>query len=254
MLKGQGRKRRKCKVPRKFYYIPLLETLQELLRHKRLCSEIIKVSEREDGIYSSFLDGALAETHPIFSEDPTALQIILYYDDVTFTTSGATRVKLGMFYFTLGNFDATFRSRVDTISLLAIAHYEDIRKYGIDRVLTPLLEELAQLASPAGVVFNLREFYLPVRGAVVAVAADTPASNYMGGYKEGVGGALRKCRHCNTDYETMQNNFEEEKFFPRTLGQHLRQCQVLDQSEALREHHSTNYGIVINMWHVLGYK
>ena len=54
-----------------------LETLQELLRHKRLCSEIIKVSERQDGVYSSFLDGALAETHPIFSEDPTALQIIL---------------------------------------------------------------------------------------------------------------------------------------------------------------------------------
>ena len=65
----------------------------------------------------------------------------------------------------------------------------------------------------------------------------------MAGYKEGVGGALRKCRHCNTDYETMQNNFEEEKFLPRTLGQHLRQCQVLDQSETLREHHSTNYGI-----------
>ena len=99
----------------------------------------------------------------------------------------------------------------------------------------PLLElELAQLANPAGVIFNLREFYLPVRGAVVAVAADTPASNYMGGYKEGVGGALRKCCHCNTDYETMENNFEEEKFLPRTLGQHLRQCQVLDQSESLR--------------------
>ena len=65
----------------------------------------------------------------------------------------------------------------------------------------------------------------------------------MGGYNEGVGGALRKCRHCNTDYETVQNNFEEEKFLPRTLGQHLGQCQVLDQSESLRDHHSTDYGI-----------
>ena len=41
----------------------------------------------------SSLDGALAESHPIFSEDPTALQIILYYHDVTLITSCATRVK-----------------------------------------------------------------------------------------------------------------------------------------------------------------
>ena len=106
----------------------------------------------------SFLDGALAESHPIFSEDPTALQIILYYHDVTLITSCATRVKLELFYFTLGNFDATFRFLVDTISLLAIAHYEDNHNYGIDRVLTPLLKELAQLANPVSVIFNRHEF------------------------------------------------------------------------------------------------
>ena len=79
-----------------------------------------------------------------------------------------------------------------TISLLVIAHYDDIRKYGIDRVLTPLLAEVAQLAQPGGFTFNVNGIYLPLRGAVIAVAADTPASNYMVGYKEGLGDALRK--------------------------------------------------------------
>ena len=74
--------------------------------------------------------------------------------------------------------------------MLAIAHYEDIRDYGVDRVLTPLREELVQLSQPAGFLFSLDQFYLSLRGAIIAVAADTPASNYMGGYKEGVGGAL----------------------------------------------------------------
>ena len=64
----------------------------------------------------------------------------LYYDDISLTASRAKRNKLGMFYFTLGNFNATFRSRVDTISLLAVAQYEDIRSYGVDRVLTLLCE------------------------------------------------------------------------------------------------------------------
>ena len=63
----------------------------------------VKVLYGDDGVYSSFLDGALAETHPIFSEDPNALQIVLYYDD----TSSAKRIKLGMFYFTLGNLTLT---------------------------------------------------------------------------------------------------------------------------------------------------
>ena len=48
----------------------------------------------------------------------------------------------------------------------------------------------------------------------------------------------------------MRNNFEEEKFLPRALGQHFRQCQVLNQFESLQQHHSTNYGIVINRWSV----
>lgn len=233
------------KVTRKFYYIPLLETIQEFLRNSELRTEILKVKVlyNDDGVYSSFLDGALAETHPIFSQDPNALQIILYYDDISLTASRAKRNKLGMFYFTLGNFNATFRSRVDAISLLAVAQYEDIRSYGVDRVLTLLCEELDQLSQPAGFAFSLDGFYLPLRGAVVAVSADTPASNYLGGYKEGVGGALRKCRHCNTDYETMQSHFEEEDFLPRTLQQHHLQCHVIDQSENLGDHHSTNYGV-----------
>ena len=105
------------------------EDVTESLPQK--CPEIIKLKK---GRIESFWDGALAETHPIFSKDPTTLQSILYY--------GATRVKLWMFYFTFGNFDATFRFLVDTISLLAIAHYEDIRKYGIDRVLNRCLKSL----------------------------------------------------------------------------------------------------------------
>ena len=77
--------------------------------------------------------------------------------------------------------------------MLVIAHYEDIRSYGVDRVLAPLCEELKQLSQPAGFTFSPDQFYLPLRGAVVAVAADTPASNYLSGFKESVGGALRKC-------------------------------------------------------------
>ena len=35
-----------------------------------------------------------------------------------------------------------------------------------------------------------------IEGALVAFVGDTPAVNMAGGFKEGVGRALRKCRHC----------------------------------------------------------
>ena len=37
---------------------------------------------------------------------------------------------------------------------------------------------------------------LPIHGAVLCMMGDTPASNFIGGFKEGVGFALRKCRMC----------------------------------------------------------
>ena len=33
-------------------------------------------------------------------------------------------------------------------------------------------------------------------GAIVSMFGDTPASNFVAGFKEGVGFALRKCRMC----------------------------------------------------------
>lgn len=49
-----------------------------------------------------------------------------------------------------------------------------------------------------------------LRGALLAVIADTPASQLLGGYKELVGGAKRKCCHCMTDFDEMQQNFVED--------------------------------------------
>ena len=38
--------------------------------------------QRVDGIISDFCDGDVYKNHPLFSRDPRAIQILLYYDDV----------------------------------------------------------------------------------------------------------------------------------------------------------------------------
>ena len=34
------------------------------------------------------------------------------------------------------------------------------------------------------------------RGSLLLMSGDTLGSNFLGSFKEGVGGALRVCRHC----------------------------------------------------------
>lgn len=49
---------------------------------------------------------------------------------------------------------------------------------------------------PGGCSFTIGENQHTFEGTLVAFLGDTPAVNMIGGFKEGVGLALRKCRHC----------------------------------------------------------
>lgn len=75
--------------------------------------------------------------------------------------------------------------------------------------------------------------------------ADTPASNKAGGFKEGVGGARRKCRHCMAAFEDMQCLFMEEDFQLRSMENHMQQLLRMENaaSENLRGFYSKHYGI-----------
>lgn len=83
------------------YDVPLLSSLQCLLQNTsvikqvsfadhlpesfKLCnspSQIFNPHSLRGGLYGDYCDGKQFKAHPLFSIDPHALQIILYYDDV----------------------------------------------------------------------------------------------------------------------------------------------------------------------------
>ena len=51
---------------------------------------------------------------------------------------------------------------------------------------------------------QLQDQSLTLHGAVVSVCGDIPASNYIGGFKEGVAFALRKARRCLATADDMR--------------------------------------------------
>ena len=59
-----------------------------------------------------------------------------------------------------------------------------------------------------GIIVRSNDTEVRLRGALLAFLADTPAAHEMGGFKIGVGFALRKCRVCLATDETIQAKVE----------------------------------------------
>lgn len=102
----------------------------------------------KDGFLNDIIDGSLFKNHPLFSGKPSALQIILYADEIDICNplgSHALVNKLLMFYYILGNIDPKYRSKFAAIRLLAIAKADDIDKCGVDFILKKNYEDLKLL-------------------------------------------------------------------------------------------------------------
>ena len=69
-----------------------------------------------------------------------------YYVDVyLYYFHGCCLMSTGLFYYTLGNLDPVLRSSLKNIHLLCVAKYELIKKYGIEQVMTAIVEALLEL-------------------------------------------------------------------------------------------------------------
>ncbi|CAL8390571.1 unnamed protein product [Arctogadus glacialis] len=67
----------------------------------------------------------------------------------------------------------------------------------------------------------------------------------LAGFKEGVGFAYSKCRHCECSFEDMQSQFNEDAYTKRTLEKHVRLCDEIEKAntDLLRNSLRTTYGI-----------
>lgn len=231
-----------------FYYIPLIKSLEQLLSNSRIFDMINTTPQscNKDGFLYDIIDGSLFKSHPLFSTKPSALQVILYTDEIEICNplgSHTSVNKLLMVYYTLGNIDPKFRSKLAAIRLLAIAKAKDIDECGVDVVLQRIDEDLKLLYN--GVKIQTQNGGMDLFGAVVFLCGDTLAQHELAGFKEGVGFAYSKCRHCECTFEEMQTNFDEQNFTERTVEKHIRQCLEIERActDFLTSALKTTYGI-----------
>ena len=110
-----------------------------------------------------------------------------------------------------------FRSSLTAIHVIAIAKTSDLRNNGCESLLQSFINDMEKLASVRFSILSNQNFKdcgcnielcdgtnMNIHGVVLCLLGDVLASIVMGGFKEGVGFALRKCRACLATQEDIQ--------------------------------------------------
>lgn len=148
----------------KFIYIPILKTLQFIFKNEDICDMRQTCSQSDK--YEVLCDGSYFKRHPLFYSNKFALQIQLYCDDFESADPLGSKQgihKVGCLYFILRNLPPRVNSTLMNIHLVSLFHAQVAKKYGIDVILKPLLEDLKTLET-TGIAVTFSE--LPVRGTL----------------------------------------------------------------------------------------
>lgn len=125
-----------------YVYVPILETLKFMCQNADVCKLLKEFTGRQTSHFEDFCDGSYFHNHPLFSKYPNALQIQVYFDEFeTANPLGSKRGvhKVGALYFVVRNLPPKVNSRLMNIHLIALFHAQDLKKYGFDPILEPLI-------------------------------------------------------------------------------------------------------------------
>ena len=235
-----------------FQYVPILQTLEYLLKFEDIFAEVINGHRSSDRKLRDICDGNLFKQNTLYSSNENALQVILYYDDFNIVNPLGNRVrkyKLSAFYMTLGNLNPIYRSQNKSIFLVSLCRTKLLKKHGFNTVLAPLERDLQQL-EVEGITFNKGQEHFTIKGSLVCTCCDNLASHSIGGFIESFT-TLKPCRFGHVTLENLRNG---ETGALRSQTSYDNQCDAVQQFPDL----SRCYGIKkpsylnnLNFYHVV---
>lgn len=124
-------------------YVPIIGSLSSMFRNSALCNSFQKAKPHQDSFYSEINDGSYLKNHILFSQQKHALQIQLSYDDLKKSSE------------------------------------EDLKKYGFDPILKPIVDDIKALeAEGMQVPFSA----MPLKSRVFQVSGDNLAFHDLFGF------------------------------------------------------------------------
>ena len=229
------------------YVVPFKEQLSALLSQPEVAAELQNPSGKIDSFYCyDVQDGSYYQNHPLVKQHGDETLIFsLYADDFEVVNpigSHRKKHKLTAFYWTLLNVPAHHRSKLSFIQLAALVKSRDMRKYGSRQLLADFVKAMQDLEK--GITLQINNQDVQYHGFLLLVQGDTPAAQYLGGFKEGVGQAHKPCRTCEVTKEDLHKSRTPEDYPLRDEEEHRDRVQHLETlSKPAFLYWSKTYGI-----------
>ena len=234
-------------VTDKFAYVPILETLKTIFQNPELPDMVKPRHISKEGVYIDLRDATYLKESPLFSIKKDALQIQLFYDDFeTANPLGSKKGlhKLGAIYFTLRNFPPIFNSSLINIHLGALFHAQDIKRYGFDLILEPLVNDLKVLETEG---LKIPMFEHLIHGTIVQVTGDNLGLHGLFGFVESFS-ARYCCCFCLLEKHCFQTVFCEDdpEVVLRTVDMHKQHCQTIQTDPTLPHVYGVKRSCLLN--------
>lgn len=216
-----------------FQYVPILETLQKVLKNKDIAEGILSRHSNSTRYIKSTFDGKLFKQNAFYAGEETRLSIILYVDDFEVCNPLGTsrkKHKITAVYWILANVPFQLQSALTSIHLALLCKAFDVKQFEYKAVLEPLLEDLGTLEQDGIFISSVGK---SVKGTVHCVVADNLGTHSISGLVESFKGPYI-CRFClghSSEYQT--HEVRTGVFPPRTKKDHSLHVQTVRENPNL---------------------
>ena len=226
----------------KYVYVPILNTLRNLLRHDDVLSHVVREKSQEtENCIQSYTDSMAFKENAFFKENPRALRLKLYTDEFQVVNPLGNKTKkhkICAVYFTLDNLPIEYQSKVYTIQLALLCRSEVLKEFGFGLILNRLVEDIKILETEGIIVSATTYGSITLLGSVSVVIADNLGAHDIGGYLLSFT-ANRVCRFCDATKVTRVQSFNEASFTLSGRESYDAKASYVEQDSRL----STCYGL-----------
>ena len=202
-------------------YVSIRKTLVALAAHSDVlksasCEPLVSSDAGSACSYKSFTDGKRWKEHQLHGND--VILIRLYKDDFEAANPLGSRkstYKVGCIYYQFENLPAYKLSKTDSMFLALCYHSGDVKEFGWNAVLRPLINDLQKLESN-GIDLQMGQQKKHFKVTVSVVTGDNLFLNGVLGFVESFT-ATYPCRHCHLKRSEFPEAVVENRKLARTV-------------------------------------
>lgn len=228
-----------------FAYVPILNMLQVLLNRTDVFEKVLAPFENANGI-NSYKDSTNYRENDFLVAGTFRILLTMYTDEFEIANPlGTSKKKHKMFgvYWVLANLPSKHRSSLQAIQLALLCKASEVKQYGYEKVLHPLVQDLKTLETYGVFLEQLGEC---VKGTVLNVSADNLGAHSLAGFQESFI-VEHPCRFCMVKKsEIQQKDVLSGRFEPRTKVNHDRQVEEVLKDQNLVKQYGVKGRCVLN--------